>query len=153
MASTIGPSRANTQWNKKKKGDGDAAVRRSNINESNGISGRASNEGDVNRNGNRKRERHTVGENSIAKGSNGAGLSAGRKSNKSGNNNTNSTEINGKALDKGSMHTNGKKKGEGHTTGNRKVQQLKNKKKRKIGKGHKERKENKNRIKYGIQKT
>ena len=31
------------QWNKKRKGDGGAAVRRSNINESNGINGRTMN--------------------------------------------------------------------------------------------------------------
>ena len=83
----------------------------------------------------------------------GDGDTAGRKSNKSGNNGMNSTDIGERAVDKGNMNTNIYKKGEGHTTGKNTMQQQKNKKKGRNGKGYKERKKDKNRIKYGIQKT
>ena len=72
MASTVGPNMANKQWNRERKGDGYTADRRSNINGSNGISGRASSKEYGNKNGNRKSDGHTVMENSIAKGSYGA---------------------------------------------------------------------------------
>ena len=150
-ASKVGLNKAKKQWNGKETGDGWTARRWSNMNKNNGkssteMNGRALTDESGSRNENRKEKGHTEGGERLTEGK-------GSKSNKSGNNGMNSTDIGERAVDKGNMNTNIYKKGEGHTTGKNTVQQQKNKKKGRIGKGHKERKKDKNRIKYGIQKT
>ena len=133
MASTVEPNKVNMQWNKKRKGDGSTAERRSNIiYESNRINGRATN---IEKSGRRRKSENgskegcgdkckmasKVGPNRENKQWNrkrkGDGDTAGRKSNKSGNNGMNSTDIGERAVDKGNMNTNIYKKVEGHTTG------------------------------------
>ena len=65
---TAKSTRENKQCSDKRKGEGPTSERRYKINESNGISGRASSKGDGKRNGKRKRDGHTVGKIRLRRG-------------------------------------------------------------------------------------
>ena len=132
VASTVKQNKTNMKWNKKKKDDGGAAVRRPNMNEKNRINGRTMNigkSGGRQKSKNESRERcggkrktaSKVGPNKAKKQWNGKetgdGRTARRWSNMNKSNGKTSTEMNGRASNNGSGSRKENRKEKGHTEG------------------------------------